>query len=398
VKNLWLVTKRELRERGRSKGFIISSVLTVAILLGIILIPQALGGDAATFEIGAVGDGNEQIVEAARQFEAGLAADEETEPDVFEVTEFSTAEEGEASLRRGDVEVLLIDGTSAVVAQQGFGGNELVDRLQQAAGASRLRELMAENEQVASEVVEVLSNDPLEVRSLSGPGSDNADSSVIAYAGLVLLYIAILTYGNTVLTGVTEEKNNRVVEVLLATLKPWHMLGGKVLGIGILGLAQFALTMAAAFAAIRITGAVSLPAFDLETVGVLVLWFLIGFGIYAALYAAAGSLTSRTEDAQSAALPMTMLAVVGFFVSFSVLDDPSSLVARITTFIPFTAAFVVPIRNSLGAISWAEHALAVVVALGAIVLLVVLAARIYAGGLLRFGSRVRIKDAWRAGD
>lgn len=398
MKNLWLVTKRELRERGRSKGFIISSALTVAILLGIILIPQALGGDAATFEIGAVGDGNEQIVEAARQFEAGLAADEETEPDVFEVTEFSTAEEGEASLRRGDVEVLLIDGTSAVVAQQGFGGNELVDRLQQAAGASRLRELMAENEQVASEVVEVLSNDPLEVRSLSGPGSDNADSSVIAYAGLVLLYIAILTYGNTVLTGVTEEKNNRVVEVLLATLKPWHMLGGKVLGIGILGLAQFALTMAAAFAAIRITGAVSLPAFDLETVGVLVLWFLIGFGIYAALYAAAGSLTSRTEDAQSAALPMTMLAVVGFFVSFSVLDDPSSLVARITTFIPFTAAFVVPIRNSLGAISWAEHALAVVVALGAIVLLVVLAARIYAGGLLRFGSRVRIKDAWRAGD
>jgi ABC-2 type transport system permease protein len=176
------------------------------------------------------------------------------------------------------------------------------------------------------------------------------------------------------------------------------MLGGKVLGIGILGLAQFALTMAAAFAAIRITGAVSLPAFDLETVGVLVLWFLIGFAIYAALYAAAGSLTSRTEDAQSAALPMTMLAVVGFFVSFSVLDDPASLVARITTFIPFTAAFVVPIRNSLGAISWGEHALAVVVAVGAIVLLVLLAARIYAGGLLRFGGRVRIKEAWRTGD
>jgi ABC-2 type transport system permease protein len=398
VTNLWLVTKRELRERGRSKGFIISSVLTVAILLGIILIPQALGGDAATFEIGAVGEGNEQIVEAARQFEAGLAADEETDPDIFEVTEFSTPEEGEDSLRRGDIEVLLVEGNSAVVAQQGFGGNELVDRLQQAAGATRLQALMAENEQVASEVVEVLSNDPLEVRSLSGPGSDNAESSVIAYAGLVLLYIAILTYGNTVLTGVTEEKNNRVVEVLLATLQPWQMLGGKVLGIGILGLAQFALTMAAAFAAIRITGAVSLPAFDLETVGVLVLWFLIGFAIYAALYAAAGSLTSRTEDAQSAALPMTMLAVVGFFVSFSVLDDPASLVARITTFIPFTAAFVVPIRNSLGAISWGEHALAVVVAMGAIVLLVLLAARIYAGGLLRFGGRVRIKEAWRTGD
>ena len=398
MKNLWLVTRRELRERGRSKGFILSSVLTVVILLGIILIPQALGGDAATFEVGALGGGNEQIVEAARQFEAGVAAEEETDPDIFEVTEFSSRQEGEDALRNGDIEVLLVDATSAVVAQQGFGGNELVERLQRAAGASRLQALMAENEDVASEVVDVLSNDPLEVRSLSGPGSDNAESSVIAYAGLVLLYIAILTYGNTVLTGVTEEKNNRVVEVLLATLKPWQMLGGKVLGIGILGLAQFALTMAAAFAAIRLTGAVSLPAFDLGTVGVLVLWFLLGFAVYAALYAAAGSLTSRTEDAQSAALPMTMLAVVGFFVSFSVLDDPSSLVARITTFIPFTAAFVVPIRNSLGAISWAEHTLAVVVTIGAIVLLVLLAARIYAGGLLRFGARVRLKEAWRTGD
>ena len=398
MKNLWLVTKRELRERGRSRGFILSSVLSVVILLGIILIPQALGGEADTFEIGAVGEGNGPLVEAARQFEAGLAVEEETDPDVFEVTEFATRQEGEDALRNGDIEVLLVDATSAVIAQQGFGGNELVERLQRAAGASRLQALMAQNEEVASEVVEVLSNDSLEVISLSGPGSDNAESSVIAYAGLVLLYIAILMYGNTVLTGVTEEKNNRVVEVLLATLKPWQMLGGKVLGIGILGFLQFALTMAAAFAAIRITGAVSLPAFDVETVGVLVLWFLLGFAVYAALYAAAGSLTSRTEDAQSAALPMSLLAVVGFFVSFSVLDDPSSLVARITSFIPFTAAFVVPIRNSLGAISWAAHALAVVVAIGAIVALVLLAARIYAGGLLRFGGRVKLKEAWRAGD
>lgn len=398
MKNLWLVTKRELRERGRSRGFILSSVLSVVILLGIILIPQALGGEADTFEIGAVGEGNGPLVEAARQFEAGLAVEEETDPDVFEVTEFATRQEGEDALRNGDIEVLLVDATSAVIAQQGFGGNELVERLQRAAGASRLQALMAQNEEVASEVVEVLSNDSLEVISLSGPGSDNAESSVIAYAGLVLLYIAILMYGNTVLTGVTEEKNNRVVEVLLATLKPWQMLGGKVLGIGILGFVQFALTMAAAFAAIRITGAVSLPAFDVETVGVLVLWFLLGFAVYAALYAAAGSLTSRTEDAQSAALPMSLLAVVGFFVSFSVLDDPSSLVARITSFIPFTAAFVVPIRNSLGAISWAEHALAVVVAIGAIVALVLLAARIYAGGLLRFGGRVKLKEAWRTGD
>jgi ABC-2 type transport system permease protein len=345
-----------------------------------------------------LGEGNEAIVGAARELEIGAAANDEREPDEFAVTPFTSQAEGEQALRDGDVEVLLVDGETLLVAQQGFGGLEIVDTLQQAAGAARLQALMAENEAVATEVVDVLSNDPLEVTSLSGPGADNAESSLIAYAGLVLLYIAILTYGNTVLTGVTEEKNNRVVEVLLATLKPWHMLGGKVLGIGILGLAQFALTMAVAFAAIRITGAVTLPALDLETVLVLVLWFLLGFAVYAALYAAAGSLTSRTEDAQSAALPMTMVAVVGFFVSFSVLENPASLVARITSFVPFTSAFVVPIRNSLEALSWVEHVLAVLATMAGVVLLVLLAARIYAGGLLRFGGRVKLKDAWRTGD
>ena len=178
---------------------------------------------------------------------------------------------------------------------------------------------------------------------------------MIAYAGLLLMYIAILSYGSWTLTGVTEEKNNRVVEVLLATLRPWQLLGGKVLGIGLLAIGQFVLTIGFAFVLVNLTDVLDIPPLPLDGLLFLVLWFILGFSVYSVSYAAAGSLASRPEDAQSAAFPMTMLAVAGFFVSINSLDDPTSMLARVTSFIPFTAPFVVPIRQSLDGIGTAEH-------------------------------------------
>ena len=173
---------------------------------------------------------------------------------------------------------------------------------------------------------------------------------MIAYAGLLLMYIAILSYGSWTLTGVTEEKNNRVVEVLLATLRPWQLLGGKVLGIGILAIGQFVLTIGFAFALVNLTDVLDIPPASARRPALPGLWFILGFAVYSVSYAAAGSLASRPEDAQSAAFPMTMLAVAGFFVSINSLDDPTSMLARVTSFIPFTAPFVVPIRRSLDGI------------------------------------------------
>jgi ABC-2 type transport system permease protein len=212
------------------------------------------------------------------------------------------------------------------------------------------------------------------------------------------MYLAILSYGSWTLTGVTEEKTNRVVEVLLATLRPWQLLGGKVLGIGLLGIGQFILTIGFAFAVVNLTDAVDIPTIPLDGLLFLVLWFVLGFSVYSVSYAAAGSLASRPEDAQSAAFPMTMLAVAGFFVSINALDDPTSTVARIVSFIPFTAPFVVPIRQSLGGIGPLEHLATVLTTLVSIVVLIRVSARIYAGGLLRFGRRIKLKEAWRSAD
>jgi ABC-2 type transport system permease protein len=153
-----------------------------------------------------------------------------------------------------------------------------------------------------------------------------------------------------------------------------------------------------AFIAVRITGLVELPALPITTVVVLLIWFVLGFGVYSVGFGAAGALASRPEEAQAVSFPLSTVAVVGFFVSFQVLDDPLSPAARIASFFPFTAPYVVPIRNSLDGIAWWEHALAIVVMVASIGLMVRVAGRVYRGGVLRSGGRVKIRDAWRQGD
>jgi ABC-2 type transport system permease protein len=392
-----LVAMRELRERGRSKSFIISCVITLLLVGAALVVPQLVGGEAATHQIGIVGEGNEPIIEAAQDL-AIAEAEEGDESELYETVRYTSLDEAEQALSAGDVDLVLVDGATVVQERTGFSGNGLVDTIQRAAGSVRLQRLVEENGQAAADVIEILSSSPLEVRSLDGADPEGDIRPAIAYAGLLLMYIAILSYGSWTLTGVTEEKNNRVVEVLLATLRPWQLLGGKVLGIGLLGIGQFVLTIGFAFILVNMTDALDIPRVPLDGLLFLVLWFILGFSVYSVSYAAAGSLASRPEDAQSAAFPMTMLAVAGFFVSINALDDPTSMLARVTSFVPFTAPFVVPIRQSLDGIGVVEHVATVIVAIFSIILLVRLSARIYAGGLLRFGRRVKLKEAWRSAE
>ena len=211
----------------------------------------------------------------------------------------------------------------------------------------------------------------------------------------LLLYGAILLYGTWILTGITEEKTNRVVEVLLSTIRPWQILGGKIIGIGTLGIAQFAGTIVAALIAIEITGVFELPTLDAGAAATLVVWFVLGFLLFAVMFGAAGSLVSRSEDAQTVAFPMSMVAVVGFFLSIVALGDPEGVAAVVGTFLPVTAPFVVPVRSALAAIPLWQYGAAIALTAGSIVGLVFVGGRIYAGALLRYGARVSVRDAWR---
>ncbi len=392
------VAMREISERAESKAYLLTTGLTILIVLGLIVLPQLFGGDTEESTVGSVGEGNDAIVSTAVEF--GNANDEPGDPPTIaiEIVEYDDRDAAIEALEAGEVDAVLVDGSEVIVESVGgFGGSSFINGLQRSAGTVQIQEVIAEEGQQAVDIIEVLTSDPLEVTTLNGGEAEDGESrTFVAYFGLLLLYLAVLLYGTWILTGVTEEKANRVVEVLLSSVKPWQMLGGKILGIGTLALVQLLGTLVVAVVALRVTDAFDLPPVEWTAVLNLLLWFVIGFLIYAVLFGAAGSLVSRTEEANTIAMPMSMTAVVGLFISFAALENPDGTVAVIASFIPVTAPFVVPVRTALDAIPLWQYAASLVICLASIWVLTLVAGRIYAGGLLRYGGRVKIREAWRS--
>jgi ABC-2 type transport system permease protein len=233
----------------------------------------------------------------------------------------------------------------------------------------------------------------LELGSVTGRSPDD-ESATFVLIGIVLLTIGI--YGGLVLGGVVEEKSSRVVEVLLARMPARNLLAGKILGIGLLGLAQVAVTALAALVTTAGVGSLQLPAIRGEVLAWAVVWFVLGYALYSTLYGALGALASGPEDAQSVAGPAMAVMVASYFATFFLVRESDSALARVLSFVPVTAPFSMPSRLAMGAVAWWEPPVAVVLALAAMGGLVVLGGRVYAGAILHGGPALGLRDAFQS--
>ena len=389
-----LVMGREMRERSRSGAFIVSLVMVLLFVAAGLVLPIIFATKDVHYEVGVVGEGNQPMIEAALALANYEGSEVET---TIEVVPFDSEAAAERAADTDEVDGVLMDGSELVVrGADGDAGSDLERLLQRGARSVQIESLVASGE---NEVVRILTSAPLGVRSLSGADpEENTERTVIAFGGLMLMYMAVLLYGSLTLTGVTEEKTNRVVEVLLAAFEPWQLLTGKIVGIGLLGLTQFVGTAVVALVGVQVTGVFDLPEFPIDSMLILVLWFILGYSLYAVAFGAAGALVSRPEDAQSLVAPISLIAVAGFFIAIQALQDPTSNMALVTTFIPPIAPFVVPVRFAFQAIPLWELAVSVAVMTITLVVMVRLAGRVYLGGLLRFGSKVGIREAFRSAE
>ena len=389
-----LVMGREIRERSRSGAFIVSVVIVLLFVAAGLVLPIVFADDDVHYEVGVVGDGNQAVIEAALALANYEGSEVKT---TIEMVRFDSLPAAEKAADESEVDVVLVDGRELVVrGADGESGGDVQRHLQRGARSVQIESLVASG---AADVVEILTSDPLGVRSLSGADpEENAERTIIAFGGLFLMYMAVLLYGSMILTGVTEEKTNRVVEVLLAAFQPWQLLAGKIMGIGLLGLAQFVGTVVIALVGVRVTGVFDLPDFPIDSILILVLWFILGYSLFAVAFGAAGALVSRAEDAQSSVAPISMIAVAGFFIAMQAVGNPTSTLAVVSTFIPPIAPFVVPVRFAFQAIPLWELAVSVAVMALTVVAMVRLAGRVYLGGLLRFGSKVGIREAFRSAE
>ncbi len=390
MKDLLLIAVRELRERLRSKAFIGSTVFTLILMIGIIVVVVLTSDDdgppAYTIGIAA---------ELPRTFDDSLDVAATATGVLVDTVRLPNRVSAEAALDAGDVDAVIIDVDSVLVDN---GGDQLKTvltlALQQTQFVQRLLGAGLSDEEALDVLVP---GGRVEVEDLGDPEENTGDAVGVAIAGVILLFIVISTYGQWVLIGVLEEKTNRVVELVVAAVPIRTMLAGKVLGIGILGLGQLLLLIA-----ISLFTGITLDLFELPDAALPValwsiVWFLLGFAFYAVINAAAGSLVSRQEDAQAAALPIGIAAVISYLATFIVvLPNPDGLASRLLSLVPSVAPIAFPARIALDAAAPWEIALGLVLMAVAIYGVIAGAARIYRGALLQSGARVRIRQAWRS--
>jgi ABC-2 type transport system permease protein len=246
-------------------------------------------------------------------------------------------------------------------------------------------------------VAAAISAAKVSVTPLIPPKSSNSQQLAIGIITSVLIYVALLLNGQGVAQGVVEEKTSRVVEILLATVRPWQLMIGKVAGLGTVGLLQVAVIALAGVGAGVATGSLHLHATAaVGSIVWLVVWFLLGYAAYSLAFAAVASLVSRQEEVASAVTPVLMLLVIGYVIGVSILpSNPGSHFAAVLSMIPIFAPTLMPVRLALGVVPAWQAAVSLAGIIAVIPLLLWLSARIYRNAVLRTGARVRLRDAWR---
>lgn len=241
----------------------------------------------------------------------------------------------------------------------------------------------------------------------SGEASSGSASFIIGYVVMFILYIAILLYAVAVLRSVIQEKNNRVVEIIVSSIKPMPLMLGKVVGVGCVGLLQLSLwgLMAVVLVTFReevlglfgVTGAgdFDLPSLGLDDLVVIFSYFILGFFFYAALYAAIGAMVNSEQEAQQAQTPVMLLLMVPVLCVQIVAGDPRGGVAEVLTQIPFASPILMPMRYLLDAVSLAQMLMSISILLMSLVGAVFVAAKVYRVGILSYGKKPTMRELWR---
>jgi ABC-2 type transport system permease protein len=411
---VWAVIRREFVERVRTKWFWISAILGPVLFAGIIVfqIAQSVGGGVrqiAVVDTGTLGYGT-RIVEAlgasksiranAVTFGPGVLDSLASLVETKQINGFLIV--GDSLPRDGNAEY-----RATTLALQTI--EELQRTLNRVVEKARL-----EGRGVSPAVVDwaqaLKVNLAQKKCHRGGCTSESAGQSFItAYIIAILLFMAILLYGVNVMSSVLEEKTTRIVEVLVSSLRPFQLMLGKVLGAGAVSFFQFLIWGVSARLLISMRGPIArrlgadptqiqdvkLPHIPFDTLVVFMAFFLGGFLLYSAMFAAVGAMSSNEQEARQAQQPVTYLLMISYLSIIGLTNDPSSTFARTLSVVPFTSPIATPVRWSGGSMETGELVLSLAMLAIAIVGVTWVAARIYRVGILMTGKRPTMKELVR---
>ena len=386
-----LIAGREIRERVRGRLFRVITAILFAVVAAAVVIPTIHSGTAKSRKVGVVaGTASLDTELHALARSVGLTVELVNEPDL---------NQARADLGAGRLDMVVDSSatiliTDPIAASDTSAGARYVQAVSVTLGEQSAFAQAGLTPQQAATVAQAK---PLPVRSIHPSKKARTTAEATALLGVILTFIVLTQYLTWTLMGVMEEKASRVVEVLLATVRPIQLLAGKVIGIGAVALAQsvalvtFALVLADAVGSSLVRGAAPL------VVAATLTWLVLGYAFYSWVYAAAGSLAERQDQVQSLALPLSAPLIFGYIASLVGAGKGSpSLLVEVLAYLPPTAPFAMPTLVGFGQAAWWQFLLSVVVSIACTFLVSVVAARIYRTAVLRTGRRVHLRDLVRA--
>ena len=377
----WLAARREIRERFRSRAFRVSTLIQVLAVVALAIVVSVTGGsDTTSVKVGVVGaDGKAVVAQAER-----AAGQFDLE---FETTDFSDVSAAREAMADGDIEASVGSGPVLVVSDtpeqaqavlgQAVADSELRSGLESAGLTPQRSAGIIDASRISFETVET---------------NDGGGGEGIAFISTLLLYLALIFCGYAVASGVTEEKSTRVVELIINAIKPRNLLAGKVAGIGLIGLAQLLLVVAAGLGTALAMGQIDLPDSTFETAGLALVYFVLGFALYGCAFAVAGSIVSRQEDSQTATTPIMLVLVGAYFLSITATNDPSSTIAVVGTLVPPLAPLIVPARAAAGELPTEQLIASLALMVAGCAVLIWLAGRVYERAVLRMCDPLKARE------
>jgi ABC-2 type transport system permease protein len=378
-----LIAVREIRERMRKSYAAFTAVLVLAIIAIGVITRLAGGDDTESVTVGVAGSAPDGFAELATAI--GEPLDREVT-----VTEIEAGDARQA-LDDGDVDAAVVVGERRVMHADDVDA-ETQAIVQQAWATAELQSGLGDAGVSPGQIDDIVSPDPLTATTLEGDDDAEGVAAVTGTVTAILLFVSLQVFGNYALMGVVEEKSSAVVELLLVRVRSDQLLAGKLLGLAVVALLQVVAAIVAGMVALAISGT-GVPGDIWSALPMALVWFVGGFALFGTLYALAGSLVSRQEDAQAAAGPIVTVLIVAYMTVYVFGYMPESGASRVLSVIPPIAPFLMPMRMTAGAASVAETAVAIVLLVATTVAVWKLAGRIYEQVLLQKGSRVPWRDA-----
>ena len=419
--NAWYIAVREFRSRVKTRSFVLGTALLAVVGLaatqGPILIDVAISSSQTKLAVAADASGLPAGYAALMDAELNQTSDQNAHPSfVLTWLPGNATTAAAADLERGKYDGLLVIGRDPASGNLAFtlrtdmaADGIVVSKLSSAATmlsisdiASRAGTSFGAALQTPFSVETATANGKAE--SLTRQVSSTLTSTVL----IVLIFMAIVTYGTWVAMSVAEEKSSRVMELMLNVATPLQMLAGKVIGNGVAGLLQYGVVIAAVLVGLLIQGplhgvilggsggGVSLGGMDPTVFAAFLVLFAGGFLLYSLLYAALGSLVSRQEDVQSGTSPLMMLIMAGYFMSIFGMQAIDDSWVKILSLVPFFSPYLMLARVAVGHVALWEFMLSLVLMAVAIAVALFVAARIYSAGVLLYGQRVGLRQILRA--